>query len=163
MNLQFYIEKLNNSEEFENFQKENPDAFLSSGFFVLDFETNENKSSLDFYNPKTGKMFGFQLNGGVKLIPLEMMQNSQIPLKLNADFDIDFKYIEATILKEMANQKITNKLQKIIIIFQNYENKDFVFCTVFLSGFGILKVHFDDKRNIVLFEKKTLFDFVKKA
>lgn len=163
MNLQFFIEKLENSEEFKNFKKENPDAFLSSGFFVLDFESNENKYSLDFYNPKINKMFGFQLNGDVKLIPLEMMQNSQIPVKLNVDSEIDFKDIEAVILKEMANQKITNKLQKIILIFQNQEGKDLIFCTVFLSGFGILKVNLDDKGKIILFEKKSLFDFIKKS
>jgi len=163
MNLQFFIEKLENSPEFENFKKENPDAFLSSGFFVLDFESNENKSNLDFYNSKTNKMFGFQLDDKVKMLNLEMMQNSQVPTKLNADFELDFKEIEAKISNEMEKQKITNKLQKIIMIFQNYEDKDFVFCTVFLSGFGILKVHFDNKGNITLFEKKTLFDFIKKT
>jgi len=163
MNLQFYIEKLSNSEEFENFTKENPDAFLSSGFFVIDFESNENKSNLDFYNPKTNKMFGFQLDEGVKMVNLELMQNSQIPAKLNADSELDFQEIEEKISREMTTQKITNKLQKIIMIFQNYEGNDLIFCTVFLSGFGILKVHFDNKGNITLFEKKTLFDFIKKS
>lgn len=163
MNLQFFIEKLESSEEFENFKKENSDAFLTSGFFVIDLESNENKYSLDFYSPSKNKMFGFQLNEGVKLVPLEMMADSSVPVKLNADLELDFKDIEANILKEMANQKITNKIQKIIFIFQNYESKDFVFCTVFLSGFGILKVHIDNSGKIILFEKKSLFDFVKKT
>ena len=162
MNLQFFIEKLESSEEFEKFKKEFPDAFLSSGFFVLDFETKENKYSLDFFSPKEKKMFGFQLNDGVKLIPLEMMSEASTPVKLNADYEIDFKDIEAIISKEMANQKIKNKLQKIILIFQNYEGKDMIFCTVFLSGFGILKVNIENNK-IVLFEKKSIFDFIKKV
>jgi hypothetical protein len=162
MNLQFFIEKLESSEEFEKFKKEFPDAFISSGFFVLDFENNENKYSLDFFSPKEKKMFGFQLNDGVTLVPLEMMQETAVPVKLNTDSQFDFKDIESLISKEMANQKITNKLQKIILIFQNYEGKDMIFCTVFMSGFGILKVNIENDK-IVLFEKKSIFDFIKKV
>ena len=36
MNLQFYLEKLKESDEFRNFCKSNPDCFLTSGFFVID-------------------------------------------------------------------------------------------------------------------------------
>ena len=163
MNLQFFIEKLESSEEFGSFIKENPDAFLTSGFFVIDFETHENKYSLDFYSPSLRKMFGFQLNDGVHLIPLEMMSGANTPVKLTADLNLDFKDIEAMILKEMANQKMSNKIEKIIFICQNYEGNNFIFCTAFLSGFGILKVHIDHFGKIVLFEKKSLFDFVKKS
>ena len=136
---------------------------MISCFFILDFEGGENKYSLDFYSPSKNKMFGFQLNDEVTLIPLEMMSEDSTPGKLITDFEIDFKDIEAIILREMANQKITNKLQKIILIFQNHEGNDMIFCTVFISGFGILKVHLDNKGKLVLFEKKSLFDFIKKA
>lgn len=36
MNFQFYLEKLFESEEFAEFKKEFPDAYLCSGFFVID-------------------------------------------------------------------------------------------------------------------------------
>jgi len=38
MNMQFYVEKLSHSEEFKEFMKKNPDAYLCSGFFVIDKE-----------------------------------------------------------------------------------------------------------------------------
>lgn len=49
MNLKFYLEKLHASEEYNNFMKENPDAFLCFGFFIIDKENNDNKVHFDFY------------------------------------------------------------------------------------------------------------------
>ncbi|GAF78191.1 unnamed protein product [marine sediment metagenome] len=51
MNLQFYLEKLHASENFKNFIKENPDAYLCSGFFVIDKEGKDNKQHFDFWVP----------------------------------------------------------------------------------------------------------------
>ena len=59
MNFQFYIEKLHNSEDFKKFMKENLDAYLCSGFFIIDFENPknpDNKSHLDFYIPSKNEM-----------------------------------------------------------------------------------------------------------
>lgn len=52
MNLQFYLEKLENSEVFKNFMKRNPNAFLCSGFFVIDKQGKDNKQHFDFFVPE---------------------------------------------------------------------------------------------------------------
>ena len=71
MNLRFYLEKLYASKEFEQFRKENLKAFLCSGFFIIDKQGKDNKQHFDFYIPSKKKMFSFQLEGGIKLIPIE--------------------------------------------------------------------------------------------
>ena len=38
MDLRFYLEKLHGSDEYQDFMLENPDAYMCSGFFVMDFE-----------------------------------------------------------------------------------------------------------------------------
>ncbi len=53
MNFQFYLEKLENSDVFKNFKKQNPDAYLCSGFFVIDKQAGKNNQQhLDFFIPE---------------------------------------------------------------------------------------------------------------
>jgi len=52
MNLKFYLEKLENSEVFKNFKKENPEAYLCSAFFIIDKSGRDNKQHFDFYVPE---------------------------------------------------------------------------------------------------------------
>ena len=61
MNFQFYLEKLMDSEDFQNFKRENPDAYLCSGFFSIDKEKEDNQQHLDYYIPELDKMFSFKL------------------------------------------------------------------------------------------------------
>jgi len=55
MKIQPYVEKLNTSKEYEEFQKKYNDAFLVAGFFVLDFETGQNIHQIDYYIPSDKK------------------------------------------------------------------------------------------------------------
>lgn len=167
MNLQFYIEKLKHSEEYNKFMKENPDAYLCSGFFIIDKENlknPDNKAHLDVYAHSKEKMFNFQLDGETKLLPVEMFKGNLIPTKIKANSKLDFEEIENMIYDKMEKQGIKNKLQKIIMILQNKDKKDFWICTVFISGFGLLKVNIDDASGkIILFEKKSFFDMLRKS
>lgn len=165
MNFQFYIEKLFDSTEFASFKKENKDAFLCGGFFIIDLENlknPENKSQVDFFVPSSKKMFSFKLDGGVQLIPVEQFDSQRIPEKVPDNIDFDFDEIDEIVRKKMRDEKMNNKLQKIIISVQNLEKKTYLLCTVFISGMGILKVHISlgDKK-ITLFEKKSFFDMIK--
>jgi len=171
MNLQFYLEKLQSSDVFKDFMKKNPKAYLCSGFFTIDKEGQDNQRHLDFYVPEKGEMFSFKFEeaGKVEKIPVEMI-NKKIPEKIKPDLDINFDFgdIEKIILNEMELQNLKNKLQKIIISLQNYEEKNFLVCTVFVSMLGLLKVNIDlegkdGKPEITLFEKKSFFDFLKKV
>jgi hypothetical protein len=163
MNSQFLIEKLESSEEFEKFMKENTKAYLCSGFFVIDSENKEkgNQYHFDFYVPETGKTFSFEMENEIKLIPLERY-DEKIMEKVLMNEDFDFEKIEKMILTEMELKNIKNKLQKMIFSLQNIEKKDVLLGTIFVSGLGMIKADIDLKeKRITEFEKKSLFDMMK--
>jgi len=169
MSLHFYLEKLHSSDEFRQFKKQNPDAFSCSGFFTINIEGSENannKYHLDFYIPSgenKGKMFSFQLEDGVKLIPIEPhgTLEEEVPDEISLDFNFDFNDIKNIIFEEMDKKEIKNKVQKIILSLQNKNKKNFWICTVFLSGFGLLNIKIDDsKKKITGFEKKSFLDIL---
>lgn len=163
MNIHFYIEKLLVSEEFEKFKKENADAHPCGGFFVRDFENlknPENKSNIDYFVPSIKKMFSFQLDDGVKLIPIEIA-DGKIPEKIAFNYNFDFDDIEEIILREMEFKGIKNKIQKILLSLQSKESKDFLVGTAFISGMGLLKFLIDlSEMRIIEFEKKSFFDMM---
>ena len=164
MNSQFLIEKLENSEEYKKFMKENPSAYLCSGFFEIDLagKNPSNQYHFDFYVPKTEKTFSFQLENGITLIPLEREGEQQILEKVSMKNNFDFDKLKEKILIEMELKKITNKIQKMIFSLQNKDKKDFLIGTIFLSGLALLKVDIDLVENkITEIEKSSLFDMIK--
>ena len=162
MNLKFYLEKLYASKEFKKFTKENPEAFLCSGFFIIDKTGKEgSKQHFDFYIPSKKEMFSFQLEGGIKLVPVEMIRE-EIPNKILLNGDLNFEEIEALIVSEMGKQKIKNKIQKILLSLQNLKGKDFLVGTIFVSSLALLKINIDiSEKRITSFEKKSFFDMIK--
>lgn len=177
MNLQFYLEKLQESENFREFVKENPDAFLCSGFFVIDkgdgneslttspkrgqSKGNDNKQHFDFWLPKSKKMISFQIEDGCKKVALDEA-GAVVPAEISQDCDFDFEFIEKLIAGEMFEQKISNKIQKFLLSLQNTDGKNMIIGTVFISGMGLLKVNIDiNEKKIIHFEKKSFFDMMK--
>ena len=160
MNIKFYLEKLRSSKEFKKFVKENPNAYLCSGFFIIDKENVKspgNKVHLDFYVPKDGKAFSFDVKEEIKLIPLEKSKN--IPKKISSECEFNFEDMEKMILDEMDKKNIKTKIQKIIFSLQNLKGKDFLIGAIFISSLGLLKVNIDiSKKKITMFEKKSLLD-----
>ncbi|MBA7691139.1 hypothetical protein ES703_99679 [subsurface metagenome] len=109
---------------------------------------------------KLGKIFSFQLEGGIKLVPMEMFEE-KIPEKISIDYDFDFKDIEKMIGDEMGRQKMKNKIQKILLSLQNLNGKDFLVGTVFISQLGLLKINIDiSEKKITHFEKKSFFNMI---
>jgi hypothetical protein len=163
MNSQFLLEKLENSEEFKKFKEDNPDSYLCSGFFIIDLaEKNpENKYHFDFYIPSSKKTFCFELEDGIKLVPLERLDETileEVSLKNYFDFD----KIQEMILTEMELKHISNKIQKLIFSLQSKDGKDVLIGTIFLSGLGLLSLNLDIAENTINdFEKKSLFDMMK--
>ncbi len=162
MNLQFYLEKLQNSEEYKKFMKKNSDAFFCSGFFTID-ETRKEKDQqhLDYFIPSTNKMFSFQLGENINLTTIENFGKDFVPTPIQ-DVAFDFGKIKEMVLKEMEKNKIKKKIQKILLSLQNKDNKNFLIGTIFISGLGLLKIKFDlEKDELVEFEKKSFFDMMK--
>lgn len=163
MNSQFLFEKLEESEEFKKFKKENPDAYLCSGFFIIDLEnkTPENKYHFDFYVPQSKKTFSFEIEDGVKLVPLERDEEKIMEEVLMKDH-FDFDELKEKILNEMSSKNITNKIQKMIFSLQSKDGGNTLFGTIFISGFGILRANVDlAEKKITDFEKKSFFDMMK--
>ncbi len=163
MNFQFYLEKLYSSAIFKNFMKESPKAYLCSGFFTIDKEGKDNQIHVDFYIPDTKKMFSFRLEKRIEKIPVEVI-TKKIPREIKPDFNFNFEEIEEMIVNEMKKQDIKTKLQKIIFSLQNIKGKNYFVCTVFTSLLGLLKIQIDlKKKKIILFEKKSFFDLMKRV
>ena len=160
MNFQFYLGKLHNSENFKDFIKKNSDAFLCSGFFVIDKEGKDNKIHFDYFIPKDKKIISFQLEKDVQQVPVEMF-DKRIPKEISVAHDFGFDDIEKIIVGEMEKQGIKNKIQKIIFSLQKMKEKDFLVGTVFVSMLGMLKIHISlSEKKITLFEKKSFFDMM---
>lgn len=163
MNSTFLFEKLETSQEFNEFKQKYPDCYFCSGFIVLDYEgkTPENKYHLDFYIPSNKKTFSFELENGVKLVELERSdENFSKELSLKQEFD--FELIKDKILDKMAENKINNKIQKMIFSLQKKDNEDMLLGTIFLSGLALLRLNFHIKdQKISDFEKKSFFDMMK--
>ena len=163
MNSHFLLEKLENSEEFKKFKKENKDAYLCSCFFIIDLEskTPENKYHFDFYVPSIKKTFSFELEERVKLVELERFEENILKeVKMKDSFDFD--EIKEKILSEMTEKKVNNKIQKMIFSLQNQEGKDLLFGTIILSGLGLLKMtYYISEKKVDDFEKKSFFDMMK--
>ncbi len=161
MNSQFLLEKLKDSETYKEFIKENKDAYLCSGFFVIDLENKGagNQYHFDFFSPSSGKTFSFEMENEMKLIPLERYE--QILEKVSLSFGFDFDKIEKIISTEMELKNIKNKIQKMIFSLQNVKGKEMLLGTIFISGFGMVKVNIDLKENrITDFEKKSFWDML---
>jgi len=168
MNFQFYIDKLKNSKEFKDFLKAKPKAYLCSGFFTIDKEGKDNQQHIDFFSSKEKKVFSFKFEHGENEGKIEKLQmdfvSNKIPEPLSENVDFDFEIVEKLILNSMEKNKIKNKLQKIIISLQKFRGKDILVCTVFISMLGLLKIHIDlEKNSVIVFEKKSLFDLVRKG
>jgi len=160
--LKPYIEKLSKSNEFKKFTAKNPQAYLAAGFFVIDLVEGKNIHQLDYYHPDNKKMTTFTLDKGVEAKESDSA-NEIVPKKINAEVNLDLDIIKGLVEDEMKNNIITTKLQKIIAVLQNLDNKLIWNLNCITTDMGIIKVHIDDDSHSILkFEKINLFDIVRK-
>ena len=103
MKIQPYVEKLNTSKEYEEFQKKYNDAFLVAGFFVLDFETGQNIHQIDYYIPSDKKVAAFTLDDKVVVQLLDTV-NEKVPEKLEMKTKIDLDALKGILDDEMKMQ-----------------------------------------------------------
>ena len=161
MNSQFLFEKLESSDVYKKFISENKDAYLCSGFFIIDLEKQDNKYHFDFYVPVSKKTFSFETEDGVKVVELERTDGKVLE-KVSMKKVFDFDDLRKKISEEMVEKKISNKIHKMIFSLQSLNNSSFLIGTIFLSGLALLKVNFDISKNkITDFEKSSFFDMMK--
>ncbi len=160
MNLQFYLEKLHSSDEFRAFIRENPQAFLCSGFLSLDKERNSNQIHFDYFIPKEKIIISFQLESEVQKVPLKKYDD-KVPEEVSTDFELDFAELELLIFEKMEKENIKSKMQKIILSLQRIDGRNLLMGTVFVSMLGLLKITIDiEEKKVIEFEKKSLFEIM---
>jgi hypothetical protein len=163
MKIQPYIDKLEKSKEYKDFHKSNKDAFLTAGFFVLDFENKKNVHQLDFYLPKEHQVAAFTLDHGVVLQKMKLM-NEKVPGKLDFKIKTDLDELHGILEDEMKNRSITEEVKKIIAVLQSIDGKTLWNLNCVLSGMEILRAHVDDETQSVLkMEKFSMMDIMKKV
>jgi len=161
MKLQFYLEKLRDSEVFKKFMKENPKAFLCSCFFSIDFVEKDNKVHLDYYVPNSKQVFGFQLEKNCEKALIETRED-YLPEKISEKIDFELKDIEQLLTKKMKGEKIQEKIQKIFISLQRVGGKDSLVGTIFISAMGLISFEIElSSKKIISFQKKSFLDFFK--
>jgi len=159
MNFAFYVEKLENSEEFKKFKTEFPGAYPCSCFFVIDKQGNDNKQHFDFYLPSEKKISSFQLENS-QLVPIQ--ETKEVLEEISLKHDFYFKEIEDLIVKEMEANKVKNDIQKILFSMQRVKGKDYLIGTIFIPMLGMIKVNIDiAEKKITDFEKRSFLDMMK--
>jgi len=162
MKIQPYVNKLNESAQYHDFAKQNKDAFMVAGFFILDFESGKNMHQLDYYVPSKKKVAAFTLDKGVQMQMMDMV-NAKKPEELDLKTKIDLDALRGILEDEMKNRCITEDVKKIIAILQMVDGKKLWNLNCVLSGMGILRAHIEDESESVLkMEKLNMLDFVKK-
>ncbi len=161
MKIAPYVEKLNSSREFRQFQTDNPDSFMVAGFFVLDLEMGQNLHQIDYYIPSKKKFAAFTLDKQVQLQLLGSM-SKKAPEKLDIKTKIDLDAIKGILEDEMKNRSMTEEIKKIIAVIQNIDGKKIWNVNCVLSGMEILRAHIEDESKSVLkMEKVSLVDIMK--
>jgi len=167
------LEKIENSKAFKNFKKENPEAELCAGFFVLDFESEQGKNNqqqLDYCLPDS-RIFTFILNTETSEITMKEAEKIQGQEKKKLEklnpkkIKTDLPDIEAILTAKMSQDKIDKKLNKIIAILHKSSelNKEIWNLNCMLAGFEILQAWIDTENGSILkFEKRSMFDFIKR-
>jgi hypothetical protein len=161
MKLQPYIEKLNSSNEYAEFKKEHPKAFLVAGFFVLDMEAGKNVHQIDFFLPGEKKVAAFTLDDQVKIQLMETM-SKETPKELDISAKIDLDELKGILEDEMKNRGFTENIKKIIAVIQNIDGKKTWNLNCILSGMEILRAHIEDESKTVLkMDKHPVTDLIK--
>ena len=162
MKLKPYIEKLESSKEYGKFKKENKDAFVVAGFFVVDFEQGKHIHQIDFYVPKSKKVAAFTLDSKVTLQLLNLM-SKKIPEELDINTNIDLDALKGILTDEMRNRSITEEITKMIAVVQTVKGKKIWNVNCVLSGMEILKAHVEDESETVLkLERVSMTELIKK-
>ncbi len=163
MKIQPYIEKLNSSKEYKDFQAKYKDAFLIAGFFILDFDVGKNVHQIDYYLPSQKKVAAFTLDDKVSVQILDVLDKEKTPQKLDLNAKVDLDALQGIIQDEMKNRNMTEEIKKMIAVIQNVDGKKIWNVSCVLSGMEVLKAHVEDKSQTVLkMEKSSVMDLMKK-
>jgi len=154
MKLNDLLLELSKQEFFKKFMIENPDSFLTAGFFIFDLESNTNKIQLDFFLPKTMKIASIEHPfKEVKVYGDEIKEARQ----LNEKLKVDISDVIDRVYDLQRKNKNSMRIAKIIAILKD----DVWNLTCLSSTMDILRIHINSLTGICQkFEKSSLADFM---
>ncbi|MEK6914531.1 MAG: hypothetical protein AABW83_02665 [Nanoarchaeota archaeon] len=169
MSFKETLKKVESSEDYKSFIKDHPNAELCTGFFILDFLSNDDKNSIDY--KEEDKIFTFNVNEKVQMQEDKLINLDNVP-KLEpiiSEIKIELEELK-TIAQEKAHEEgIGAKFNKIIAILQNYndpetkEKNQIWNLTCMLDQLIILHVLIDSQTGkIIKFERKSFMDLIKR-
>lgn len=162
MKISHYLERLESSREYQKFLKENSDAYLMAGFFIMDLETKKTAHQINYFIPSKKKIAVFSLDPKVNVQILDVVGAAK-PTQLNRETNIDLDALPGILEEEMKNRNITDEIKKIIAIVQNIDGKKIWNLNCVLSGMNILKAHVeDDSKTVLKMEKSSIIDYIQK-
>ncbi len=158
---------IESSAVFKKFIKENPNAELVAGFFILDFISNDTKKSLDYKIPQTDKIFTFELdkNNEVIIKQDKLINGPNLPKlkKIQPHTRIEIEELRAIAEKQALEHNVKSKFHKIIAVLQMHNTQQAWNLTCMLEGLVILNILIDcDTGYIIKFDRKSMMDFVKR-
>jgi len=171
INFKETLEKLESSEEFKQFKKEHPHAFLTAGFFVIDNETGNEIKQLDYAitDGETKDLITFVIGDKIQhkkeeTIKKEKFHRLEIPkIELN----------DAVEIMKKDTEKFTKQYAKIIAILQMLEHEEDkegkkssklteVWNLTGLAGFSMFRLHVDVMTGEIFKEEnKNLLDIMR--
>jgi hypothetical protein len=165
MSFTTLLQKVESSQEFQDFKQQNPEAELVAGFFILDFLSNDNKETLDYKTEET--IFTFTIKNNKIILNKDKLINDPTRpqlTKIQPEVKIDTDQLRNIVQTQTLNNNIQAKLNKIIAVLQKYNEKQIWNLTCMLDQLIILNIHIDSETGEVLkFERKSMMDMIKRT
>lgn len=171
MSFKETYEKITSSEVFKNFIKENPEAELVAGFFILDFISNDSKKSIDYRHKNKIYTFDLKDDGFIKMTEDELIDSPNSPplLKITPEVKTDLDELKGISGMEALDKGISAKFNKIIAVLQRQKRDEKEIqlwnLTCMLDGLIILNILIDaDSENgdVIKFERRSMMDMIRK-
>ena len=163
INFKETLEKLENSEEFKEFRKKHPHAFLSAGFFVIDYESNSEVRQLDYAieTEETKELITFMVGDKIQHKKEETIKKEKFH-KIEAP---KIELEQAINLMKKETENFTQHYSKVIAILQSLElegKRHEVWNLTCLAGFSMFRLHIDAMSGKIFDEKnQNLLDIMR--
>jgi hypothetical protein len=148
------LNEVQESEGYGKFKSENPDAFFSAGFFILNLADGSESIQMDFFIPSKKKIAAFEFPFGEAKI-----FDEEVPLMIEQSVDVkydidDLESVCRNAIKE--NGSAVNPTKIIAILKDGLWN-----LTCMDDALGIVRIKLDAASGDVMdFNKGSLMDFM---
>jgi len=151
------IRKIEASREFKSFKKENPGAYFCAAFFIIDFETKDEKRSLDYFVSSENVMTFSMIDGKVNPMKAELPKKEKIPAIGMQKVRLE----EEAVIEIAKKESEIGDFTKIIAVLQNLEGKD-IWNLSCLKGLQMMRYHvLADDGKVIKKEKINLMEMMK--